>query len=144
MRTFRNLGSLTGYKVRFGALLMLSAAYLFTVQASPIEVPLGKRGGIYTVPIHINGVITLDFVLDTGASDVAIPADVFLTLLRTGTIRDEDFLPGESYQLADGSTVKSPRFNIRDLEVAGHKINNDENSGVAMLCDTSTLKWWKF
>ena len=40
----------------------------------------------------INGVIELNFTLDSGASDVLIPADVVMTLLRTGTLRESDFL----------------------------------------------------
>ena len=51
-----------------------------------------SQGGIYTVPVRINGVITLSFVIDSGASDVQIPADVVITLMRTGTINAEDFL----------------------------------------------------
>ena len=49
------------------------------------NIPLSKKGGVYEIPVEINGVITLNFVLDTGASEVSIPADVFLTLYRAGT-----------------------------------------------------------
>src|SRR5262249_24800953 len=52
------------------------------------EIPLAKMGGVYQLPAEINGVLTLNFVLDSGASEVFIPADVVLTLLRTGTIQD--------------------------------------------------------
>jgi hypothetical protein len=45
------------------------------------EIPLIKEGGVYQIPVKVNGVITLRFVLDTGASEVNIPADVALTLL---------------------------------------------------------------
>jgi len=87
------------------------------------EIPLEKRRGVYELPVRINGIFTLKFILDTGASEVNIPADVALTLLRTGTIAERDFLPGKLYELADGSTLKSSRFNIRELEVGGIKIS---------------------
>ena len=77
------------------------------------EIPLIKKGGVYQVPVEINGVITLHFVLDTGAAEVNIPADVALTLYRAGTIQDGDFLPGKTYTLADGSTLNSARFLLR-------------------------------
>ena len=48
------------------------------------EVRLEKQGGTYTVPVVINNAIRLNFILDSGASDVLIPGDVFLTLVRTG------------------------------------------------------------
>ena len=76
------------------------------------------------MPVKINGVITLDFILDSGASEVCIPADVAMTLLRANTIEKADFLPGKSYTLADGSVVRSERFIIRELEIDGIKISN--------------------
>ena len=88
------------------------------------EVPLVKAGGVYTLPVEINGVLTLHFVLDSGAADVNIPADVAMTLLRTGTIKDTDFLPGQTYTLADGSTVKSPRFLLRSLKIGQRRVTN--------------------
>src|SRR5690242_10937685 len=57
------------------------------VQPSDINaVAMKFAGGVYTVPVRINDALTLDFTVDSGASDVSIPADVFLTLARTGTI----------------------------------------------------------
>ncbi|MGA2402548.1 MAG: retroviral-like aspartic protease family protein [Syntrophobacteraceae bacterium] len=87
------------------------------------EIPLEKQGGVYKLPVKINGVLTLKFILDTGASEVNIPADVALTLSRTGKITQSDFLPGKSYELADGSILKSSRFNIRELDIGGIKIS---------------------
>jgi predicted aspartyl protease len=83
------------------------------------EITLEKQGGTYTVPVLINRAITLNFVLDSGASDVLIPADVFLTLLRTGTVSQSDFLDSQTYSLADGSKLKGARFIIRELRVGG-------------------------
>jgi predicted aspartyl protease len=49
-----------------------------------VEAPLRKEGGTFVVPVLINGAITLDFTVDSGAADVSVPADVFSTLQRTG------------------------------------------------------------
>jgi len=97
---------------------------LLAYPAAALEVAVDKRQGIYQLPARINGVITLDFVLDSGAAEVVIPADVVLTLLRTGTVAEEDFLPGKSYTLADGSSLRSLRFIIRTLEVGGYGVSN--------------------
>jgi predicted aspartyl protease len=87
------------------------------------EIPLERRGvGVYELPVRINGVLTLKFILDTGAAEVNIPANIALTLLQTGAITQSDFLPGGSYKLADGSILKSSRFNIRELDMDGIKI----------------------
>src|SRR5262249_34944165 len=91
----------------------------------PEEIPLQSEGDLYTVPAQINGVLTLHFLLDTGASEVNIPADVALTLLRTGTIKDpDDFLPGAASTLADGTKVTSFRFTIRSLTIGHRRITN--------------------
>jgi clan AA aspartic protease (TIGR02281 family) len=76
------------------------------------------------VPVRINGAITLNFLLDTGATVVAIPGDVFLTLMRTGTLKTSDFLGTETYTLADGTEHVSKRFVLRELKVGDHVIRN--------------------
>jgi hypothetical protein len=49
--------------------------------ASQVTVPLKvSGGGTFLVPVEINGRMTLDFILDSGASDVSLPSDVFATL----------------------------------------------------------------
>ena len=55
-----------------------------------MSVPMRMEGGIYVVPVLINNAITLDFVIDSGASDVSVPADVVSTLIRTKTIERSD------------------------------------------------------
>jgi clan AA aspartic protease (TIGR02281 family) len=87
-------------------------------------VPMVSEGGTFVVPVKINDQITLNFVVDSGASDVAVPADVVSTLVRTGTITDADFLGKQTYRLADGSTVPSQRFVIRSLKVGDKTLKN--------------------
>jgi hypothetical protein len=74
--------------------------------------------------VEINGAITLNFIVDSGAAEVNIPADVVMTLIRANTIASSDFLPGSTYILADGTRVQSPRFMIRRIRIGGHLIEN--------------------
>jgi clan AA aspartic protease (TIGR02281 family) len=76
-----------------------------------------NEGGVYKVPVLINNAITLKFVVDSGAADVSIPADVVLTLIRAETITQSDFIGAQTYTLADGSTTSSRTFRIRSLRV---------------------------
>jgi predicted aspartyl protease len=48
--------------------------------AGRTEVALSQSGGTFQVPVIINGALRLDFVIDSGASAVSIPADVVQTL----------------------------------------------------------------
>jgi hypothetical protein len=68
-------------------------------------IPLQLYGGAFTVPVSINDTLTLNFVLDSGAADVSIPADVVSTLMRTGTLGAGDktyrSLSNLSYQIIE-------------------------------------------
>jgi hypothetical protein len=55
---------------------------VFPQKSSRIAVQLRKERGTLVVPVEINGKITLDFTIDSGAADVSVPADVFSTLTR--------------------------------------------------------------
>jgi clan AA aspartic protease (TIGR02281 family) len=88
------------------------------------EVSLKRRAGTFVVPVTINGSLRLDFMIDSGASDVSIPADVAMTLFRTGTIQESDFTGTRTYRLADGSTVPSPTFRIRVLKVGDREVRD--------------------
>lgn len=88
------------------------------------SVPMKLQGGTYVVPVLINNAIRLEFVVDSGASDVSIPADVVTTLIRSGTITSADFIGKRSYRLADGSMVPSMTFRIRSLQVGNRTIND--------------------
>ena len=81
------------------------------------EIPLVKEGGTFKVPVEINGVVKLHFIVDSGATHVSIPEDVVRTLMRSGTIKESDFLGTQTYQLADGTTVETVTFRIRQLRV---------------------------
>jgi hypothetical protein len=83
-----------------------------------------KSGGVYTIPIRFNDTITLDAIVDSGASDVSVPADIVSTLIRTKTVTQEDFLGKQTYVLADGSKVPSQQFRIRSLKVGNKIIDN--------------------
>lgn len=87
-------------------------------------VAMQKDGGTYVVPVLINGVITLKFVVDSGAADVSIPYDVVSTLLRTGTIDNTDFIGRKTYTLADGTEVPSLVIRLRSLKVGDTLVEN--------------------
>jgi clan AA aspartic protease (TIGR02281 family) len=83
-----------------------------------------QDGGTFVVPVTINGQITLNFVVDSGAADVSIPADVVITLVGTGTITSDDILGKRTYTLADGSILRSEQFIIRSLKIGDRTVEN--------------------
>jgi gag-polyprotein putative aspartyl protease len=93
-------------------------------KSTPFLVAMENIGGIYLVPIRISDTITLDAIVDSGASDVSMPADVVLTLMRSKTISPGDFMGAQTYTLADGSKVPSERFQIKSLKVGNKTLEN--------------------
>lgn len=90
----------------------------------PASIRMESEGGVYVVPVRFNDMITLNAIVDSGASDMSIPADIVSTLIRTKTITDQDFLGQQTYVLADGSKVPSQRFHIRSLKVGNKTVEN--------------------
>jgi clan AA aspartic protease (TIGR02281 family) len=114
---------------------------------SQITVPLIVSGGAFLVPVEINGIMKLDFLVDSGASDVSVPNDVFSTLKRTGTIKETDIVGQRTYVLADGSKTQAISFMIRSLKVGDVTIENVSASVVplqgSLLLGQSFLKRFK-
>jgi len=96
------------------------------IKAESIEVRLVESNGTFKIPVTINGKLTLDFIMDTGASDVLISPDVFSTLVRTGTLKGQGRLSKKSYVLADGRKQELTSFIIRSMEFGGKTIENVE------------------
>lgn len=94
------------------------------VASSRVEVPMHYDGGVLTVPVMVNGAISLRFLIDSGASDVSVPSDVVSTLIRSGTIDNSDFIGTQTFVLADGSTVPSAEFRIRSMQIGTLILHN--------------------
>jgi aspartyl protease family protein len=73
--------------------------------------------------------VTLTFMVDSGASDVTIPADAIATLKSAGALSDRDFTGKEVRVLADGSKITSDVFRIRSLSI-GDWLVHDVNASV--------------
>lgn len=87
------------------------------------EIPLTHEGGVYRVPVTLDGWLVRPFIVDSGASDVQVSADVFLQLFPQGA-PPPAFLPGGSYRLADGRVVQSRRFVLRSLRIGDQEFRD--------------------
>ena len=88
------------------------------------RIPLTRSEGVYSVPVHLNGVMWAQFTVDSGAADVMLRMDVAQALLNSGTLRREDFLSGANYRYADGSRTHNQRFLLRTLQI-GNRVLRD-------------------
>ena len=105
-------------------IVLILISVLTANRADAESFPLKREGGVLVLPVQINNSITIDFIIDSGASDVVLPLDVFSTLSRAGTITSKDMLVSQTYELADGSRHEARRFRIRSLKIGELDLQN--------------------
>ena len=99
---------------------------------TPASVPAGGRttvaleqiAGVYVVPALVNGVVSMKFAVDTGATDVSIPADVVAALTKAGLVTSSDYLGEQTYLMADGSKLPAKTLLLRSLKVGDVVVEN--------------------
>lgn len=97
-------------------LLLLSLTTYSQVKQSSIEMR-SDVGGTVDIPIKLNNVLNIKFIVDTGASESSIPLYIVNTLIKTETILIEDKLEDKTYLLANGSTSTSRRVRLRKVKI---------------------------
>ncbi|PWK16766.1 retropepsin-like aspartic protease [Xanthomarina spongicola] len=84
---------------------------------------LDKTNGVYTVPCKVNG-IPMDFIFDTGASNVTISLTEATFLIKQGLLGKNDIKESVKYQIANGDINEGTNIILREIEIAGLKIKN--------------------
>lgn len=97
---------------------------LNTDKNSKMITPLLGKQNVYEVNVLLNGVLKLDMIFDTGASEVYFTPDIVLTLIRTKTISEDDLLEGAYFTDANGNVNKSIRFNLKSLKIGDVTLEN--------------------
>ena len=94
--------------------------------ASPAgnEVALEMVGRSYVLPVRINDAVTAKFVVDSGASVVALPQDLIDELTKAGALAASDLLGRDTYVAADGKRHHGKGLMLRQLDAGGHIVTN--------------------
>jgi clan AA aspartic protease (TIGR02281 family) len=107
------------------SVLPAAAASIGEVESQAKEIiPIEAQDGAYVVPVLINGILTENFIIDSGSADVSIPADVAAALVRQGSIAASDLVGSKTYILADGSRVPSPTYRLSSLKIGDLVMQN--------------------
>lgn len=87
------------------------------------KVKMRQDNGVYYVPCKINEV-EMEFVFDTGASDVTISLTEALFLYKQKKISDDDVVGAAYYQIADGSVAEGTVINLKSVTIGGRTVHN--------------------
>lgn len=79
--------------------------------------------GVFQIPCKING-IPLNFIFDTGASEVSISITEAKFLIKQNLITKNDLLEKSDYRTADGSIVEGMKINIKSIDIDGIILEN--------------------
>lgn len=100
-------------------LLLLISFNLFSQEA----IKMKKVNGTYQIPCKVNGV-PMNFVFDTGASDVSISLTEAEYLIKNNLLTEEDFIKKTSYKIADGSIIEGTQIVLKSLQIGNTIIKN--------------------
>lgn len=89
------------------------------------KVHMTKEGGVYLVPIRVNG-LELKFIFDTGASSISLSSAEALVMLRQGNITQDDFVGQQEFRDATGGVSVGTIIRLRSVEIGGIELNNVE------------------
>lgn len=79
--------------------------------------------GVYYIPCKINGV-EMEFIFDTGASDITMSLTEAMFLYKQGRLTDADILGSSTYQIADGSVTDGAIINLRSVTIGSVTLHN--------------------
>lgn len=96
-----------------------------TIKAQPqrIGIKMQKKGGVYEIPCLVNG-LKMNFIFDTGASNVCISLTEALFMYKNGYITDEDLGDKTYGKVADGSIIENTKLKLKTIEIAGISIHD--------------------
>ena len=75
-----------------------------------------KRDGVYYIPCKING-SNMEFIFDTGASDITMSLTETLFLYKQGTLTNADFVGKQQYQIANGDVEEGTIVQLKTVEI---------------------------
>jgi len=109
-----------------------------------------RMGGVFVLPVMLNGKTRSFFVVDSGAANVQVPQEVVDELARDGTLGDGDSLGERRFVVADGRRLSQRLIRLRSVQVGTRSVENvlaavGAPHSQALLGQSllKRLNWWK-
>ena len=105
--------------------LVLCSVLLYGIKSDRADtIPLTPKGGVFTVPVQINGKLTLNFIVDSGASAILLPDEVYQTLTRGAEARPDVSQGTATLTMANGDKIKARRVVLKSITVGDATVYN--------------------
>lgn len=99
-------------------LILILIINSFNIVYSQKTIEMKSINGIYQIPCKVNGIL-MNFVFDTGATDVTISVVEANFLLKQGLLEKKDFLGNVNYEMANGEIIEGTKINLKTIEIGG-------------------------
>lgn len=115
-----------------------------SVRVENVTIKMNPSGGVYTIPCVVNGV-KMNFIFDTGASNVCLSLTEALFMYKNGILTDSDIIGKSQSQIADGSIVENTEVILHSIDVGGILITDvkalvSSNLNAPLLLGQSVIK----
>jgi clan AA aspartic protease (TIGR02281 family) len=92
-----------------------------------VKIIMKRENGIFLIPCKVNG-LPLEFIFDTGASNVSISQTEVIFMLKNNYLKIEDLGETTYAQIADGSIIEGQKILLKEIDISGIKLKNIEAS----------------
>ena len=83
------------------------------------------KSGVYEIPCTVNN-LPLNFIFDTGASDITISSVEAAFMLKNNYLTEYDFKDRKNYRTASGDIVEGTKVRLRMVKIGDLELNNIE------------------
>jgi clan AA aspartic protease (TIGR02281 family) len=104
-------------------LLLITILMHFDILISQTVISIERKNDVYYIPCTVNG-LQLNFIFDTGASDVTISLTEALFMLKNGYLKDSDFIEKKQYRIANGDIQEGTKINLREIHIGDRLLKN--------------------
>lgn len=124
--------------------IILSLLLIQNLLLSQTVIKMKSENGVSVIPCKVNG-LKLNFIFDTGASDVSISLTEALFMLKNDYLDTSDIVGTLKYQDATGKISEGVTINLKEIEIGSLKLNNVKatiikNSKAPLLLGQSAIR----
>ena len=105
--------------------------------SSRTVIKLKQKSGVYFLPVKVNGV-TIDFILDTGASCISISEKELNKLIRNEVISEDDVTGTQDFTDANGDVTSAITVNLKKIAI-GNSIERNVEAAIISGHDVDCL-----
>lgn len=87
------------------------------------RIEMEPLNGVYYIPCKVNG-LQLNFIFDTGASDVSLSLTEAVFMLKNGYLSEDDLQGSSYYTIANGEVAEGTIVILRELQIGNLLLYN--------------------